>query len=475
LPAIQTRRIPQRVCRLGGGRTHSADSFLFFTKKDGELASIFTWLANVLRFGMTDYSSYDKPFPLKRRFLLWIVPGLIVFVGALMFTTFQASQHVVRDIYLKQATQRAAGVAAGVAHSHPDEWDDLINDVKLSEEAIASLSEAFDNERREFKLSKLKVYDLHRLTIFATDPKQMGLVEDNEALRAVIETGQPQVLVDGAGTPDELYELYVPFRVDQHLAMIIEIYEPSSYLNSILGNAALPVILVPGGFLVIMLAALSILVFGAQRTINARTQDVNRLRGRLEGLVSRRAAEAMRRIDAADGILSETVSCTLFYTDIRKFTGYSETHTPAEVIGYLNKAMSLQIEIVERHGGDVDKMIGDALFARFHDEGKENRSIHAALDIQTAMRVQGLKPGIGIGIFSGDVIAGGIGPENRRDYTVIGDSVNVSARLCSMASEGEIVCDTDTLALAGIGGFSESESCHVKGRQEELRIHRFQP
>ena len=426
----------------------------------------------------TDHSTdqlIDRPFPLKRRFLLWIVPGLVVFVGILVFTTFRASQDVVRDIYLQQATRRAEGVAEGVARSHPNEWRDLVSGVALSARSLGVLSEAFDNERREFNLLKLKVYDLRRVTIFATDATKIGVVEDNEALRGVLDTGQPHVLVDGAGTPDELYELYVPYRVEQRLVTVFEIYEPSSYLNTILGNAALPVILVPGGFLIVMLGALSALVFGAQGAINARTLDVNRLRTRLEGLVSRRAAEAMRGEDGANGILSETVSCTLFYSDIRGFTGYSETHTPTEVIDYLNRAMSLQIAIVERHGGDVDKMIGDALFARFHDSNKENRAIHAAMDVQTAVRVQGLEPGIGIGVYSGDVIAGGIGPENRRDYTVIGDSVNVSARLCSMASAGEIVCDAETLRLAGISGFSEVEACHVKGRQEELHIQRLQP
>ncbi len=429
----------------------------------------------MLRYGMTTEQFIDRPFPLKRRFLIWIVPVLLLFVGILVFTTYRASQDVVRDIYLQQATQRAQGLAEGVARTHPNEWRDLVNGATLSAESLGILSQAFDNERQEFNLSKLKVYDLRRLTIFATDATQIGALEDNAALRGVMETGQPHVLVDGAGTADELYELYVPYRVNQRLVAVFEIYEPTSYLNSILGNAALPVILIPGGLLIVLLIGLSILVFGAQHAINNRTQEVNRLRNRLEGLVSRRAAEAMRRVDETEGVLSETVSCTLLYSDIRGFTSFSETHTPAQVIAYLNDVMSLQIEIVERHGGDVDKLIGDALFARFHDAGRENHAVQAAMDIQTAMRERELEPGIGIGVFSGDVIAGGIGPENRRDYTVIGDCVNVSARLCSMASKGEIVCDADTLTLSGTEGFSGIETCHVKGRQEVIRIHRAHP
>jgi len=424
---------------------------------------------------MTTERFIDRPFPLKRRFLIWIVPGLLLFVGILVFTTYRASQDVVRDIYLKQATLRAEGVAQGVARAHPGEWRDLVNGIDLKGDRLDTLSQAFENERREFNLSKLKVYDLHRLTIFATDSTQIGVLEDNAALRGVLATGQPHVLVDAPGTTGELYELYVPYRVDDHLIAVFEIYEPSSYLNSILGHAAMPVVLIPGALLTVMLIGLGILVFGAQRAINARTMEVNQLRGRLEGLVSRRAAEAMRQDEGGDKTLSETVSCTLLYTDIRGFTSYSENHTPAQVIAYLNDIMSLQIDIVERHGGDVDKMIGDALFARFHDANRESRAIKAAVDIQLAMAERGLEPGIGIGIFSGDVIAGGIGPENRRDYTVIGDSVNVSARLCSMAPAGEIVCDTDTLDVSKESGFSAMETCQVKGRQEELRIQRRRP
>lgn len=421
---------------------------------------------------MSPLHQIDRPFPLKRRFVAWIVPGLILFLGILIFTTYQASRDVIRDIYLQQATSRAEGIAHGVARSHPEEWSMLVNGEAIALDGQQALSNAFNDERREFKLEKLKVYDLSGLTIFSTDPATMGKLENNPALTGVLRTGEPQALIEHAGENNELYELYVPFRENGRLVAVFEIYEPSSYLNTVLGRASLPVILIPGGLFIVMLGALSLLVFRAQHAIDTRTHEVNQLRGRLEGLVSKRAAEAMRRTDDATANLSESVSCTLFYSDIRGFTGFSEAHTPEQVIAFLNDVMGLQIEIVERHGGDVDKLIGDALFARFHEKNKEANAIQAAIEIQAVVRGRGIAPGIGIGIYSGDVIAGGIGRENRRDYTVIGDSVNVSARLCSLAGEGEIVCDVDTCARSGVDGFSEIETSHVKGRKEEIQIRR---
>ncbi len=103
--------------------------------------------------------------------------------------------------------------------------------------------------------------------------------------------------------------------------------------------------------------------------------------------------------------------------------------------------MTLQIECVARHGGDVDKLIGDALLARFEGEAKESRAIAAARDIQSAVEAAGLPRGVGIGVYTGQAISGPIGPEARRDYTVIGDSVNIAARLCAAAARGEIVAD----------------------------------
>jgi class 3 adenylate cyclase len=131
--------------------------------------------------------------------------------------------------------------------------------------------------------------------------------------------------------------------------------------------------------------------------------------------------------------------------------------------------MALQVDAITAHGGDVDKMIGDAIFARFDGEDGGNRGVAAAREIIEAVGGGDFPRIVGIGVYRGDVISGAIGPESRRDFTVIGDAVNVSARLCSAAMAGEIVVDA---ALVD-DDFGPAESIHVKGRDEPLIVRRL--
>ncbi len=135
----------------------------------------------------------------------------------------------------------------------------------------------------------------------------------------------------------------------------------------------------------------------------------------------------------------------VFFSDIRGFTAFSEHHDAQQVIRYLNSLLNMQVELIGNIGGDIDKFVGDEVMATFRGERKEERAIEAAVVVQR--RVSQLiaedtlfaSLQIGIGINTGEVVAGNIGSRDRMDYTVIGDVVNTASRLCSAAGAGEIL------------------------------------
>ena len=141
----------------------------------------------------------------------------------------------------------------------------------------------------------------------------------------------------------------------------------------------------------------------------------------------------------------------VLFADIRGFTRFAETRSPHDVVASLNLALSAITAPVTRYHGVLDKYVGDGLLAFFEatsdPEGAARNAINAARDMQTAF-AQLLRDaegdslgelGLGVGINAGRVIVGNIGSEDVMDYTVIGDPVNVAARLQAAAESGEIL------------------------------------
>jgi class 3 adenylate cyclase len=143
---------------------------------------------------------------------------------------------------------------------------------------------------------------------------------------------------------------------------------------------------------------------------------------------------------------------TVLFCDIRGFTAASEGRDPAEVVEMLNEHMSEMAAVIARHRGVVDKYVGDlvmALFGAPKSYGNDAAAaVHCAIEMIQAR--EGLNQRsrfhiqIGIGIATGSVVAGCMGSEDRLNYTVIGDHVNLASRLCSKAGPMEILVDQTT-------------------------------
>jgi adenylate cyclase len=170
---------------------------------------------------------------------------------------------------------------------------------------------------------------------------------------------------------------------------------------------------------------------------------------------------------------------TVLFTDIRGFTAFSETVAPEHVVDMLNRYLQVQARVVERHGGDIDKYVGDELMAVFHGDDATVRAVRAAVEMMEA--VEGCRTAadgdltIGGGISVGDMVHGPIGSESRMDFTVIGDAVNVGARLCSAASPGDILVSAavrDACANAGDLAFEPLPPLNLKGKREPFPVWR---
>ena len=178
---------------------------------------------------------------------------------------------------------------------------------------------------------------------------------------------------------------------------------------------------------------------------------------------------------------------TFLFTDVRGFTALSETLEPEQVTYIMNKALTAQQKAVQKHGGMVDKYIGDAMMAIFNApldlDHHENKAIDCAKDIQRNMDIlndelleKGIKPvAIGIGINTGYAVIGDMGSEQRFDYTAIGDAVNTGARLESGTKDAgvDLLIGYNT-AIKSDYRLRLLEPLKVKGKDKPLEIYTWE-
>ena len=178
---------------------------------------------------------------------------------------------------------------------------------------------------------------------------------------------------------------------------------------------------------------------------------------------------------------------TLLFSDIRGFTALSETRKPEEVVALLNRYFSLQVDVVFRHGGSLDKFIGDAIMALWgaplDDPEHARHAVACALDMADTLAEFRRELGaaardfdVGIGVHSGHAVVGLIGSEKRREYTAIGDTVNLASRIEGLTKEAQrrILASRDTVERCGDAfEFASCGTFPVKGRAQPVEL--FEP
>ena len=188
-----------------------------------------------------------------------------------------------------------------------------------------------------------------------------------------------------------------------------------------------------------------------------------------------------------DKVAGERKEVAVLFADIRSFTAYSEKNEPEQIVRQLNEYFERMVQCITAEGGTVDKFIGDAVMAVFGGlvdlDDACDRAFRAALAMRASLtelnerwRAEGAPTfENGIGLHFGPVLQGTIGSSARKDFTIIGDAVNISARLENLTKEHEqsVLCSAafhERLSPELRGELADLGKAAIRGRQTELDL-----
>lgn len=198
--------------------------------------------------------------------------------------------------------------------------------------------------------------------------------------------------------------------------------------------------------------------------------------------VSPQVVGELMRVEASPG--GEVRHVCVMFLDIRGFTSFSDGRSPTEVVAFLNTLFEPLVEIVGKHRGIVNKFLGDGFMAIFGAPLSDGADVKHAVDaareiVATVERLVAEKKipetRVGIGLHAGDVVTGTVGSNARKEYTIIGDVVNLAARVESLNKEfGSRILVTEAVRSAA-GGLTEPEvvsrgSVDIRGVREPVRV-----
>lgn len=224
-------------------------------------------------------------------------------------------------------------------------------------------------------------------------------------------------------------------------------------------------------------------------TLVASEREVGRL-ARVENDLSRylpaEVAQAVAQGRASLALGGDRRRVTVLFADVVAFTAFAEQAPPEKVVAFLNELFTVLTEVVFRHGGMVDKFIGDCVMAvwgagsaALDHEAQRRAALETAEDMHRFVEASapewreryGIDVSLGIGVHTGDALLGNLGSETRMEYTAIGDVVNVAARLESLARGAQTLVTVEvTAGMSGDFTFSPLGPHALRGKRAPVEI-----
>ncbi|MFD0862948.1 GAF domain-containing protein [Sungkyunkwania multivorans] len=216
-------------------------------------------------------------------------------------------------------------------------------------------------------------------------------------------------------------------------------------------------------------------------------QDVTRekrIRANLSRYIPHHIVNEVINKDDLSIMQSKNRKCTILFSDIRNFTKLTEELGATQIVDLLNKYFDVMVNAIHTHNGILDKFIGDAIMAVFGvpytNSSDSVNAVRCALNMFKMLdnlnenKNIAAKLNIGVGISTGNVISGNIGSEKRFEYTVIGDPVNIAARLESETKKYDVpilVCENTYHNIVDYFFCEEIDSVVLKGKQHSVKIY----